>query len=44
MTETRNRLVELGRFGGPEGLAVVDRPMPTPGPGEVRVRVLASSL
>jgi NADPH:quinone reductase-like Zn-dependent oxidoreductase len=32
------------RFGGPDGLEVVDAPLPTPGKGEVRVRVLASSL
>ena len=40
----RNRVVQVSRFGGPEGLDVVDAPMPTAGPGEVRVRVLASSL
>ena len=41
---TTNRVVQVTSFGGPEGLAVVDTPLPTPGPGEVRVRVLASSL
>jgi NADPH:quinone reductase-like Zn-dependent oxidoreductase len=40
----RNRVVQVSRFGGPEGLEVVDAPMPSAGPGEVRVRVLASSL
>jgi NADPH:quinone reductase-like Zn-dependent oxidoreductase len=44
MNEPRNRVVQVRRFGGPEGLAVVDAPLPTAGPGEVRVRVLASSL
>jgi NADPH:quinone reductase len=44
MTEPRNRVVQVSRFGAPEGLEVVDTPMPTAGPGEVRVRVLASSL
>ncbi len=44
MGEPRNRVVQLRRFGGPEGLEVVDAPLPTPGRGEVRVRVLASSL
>ena len=44
MGEPRNRVVQVRRFGGPDGLAVVDAPMPTAGPGEVRVRVLASSL
>jgi NADPH:quinone reductase-like Zn-dependent oxidoreductase len=42
--EPRNRVVQLARFGGPEGLEVVDAPLPTAGPGEVRVRVLASGL
>ena len=44
MIEPRNRVVQLRRFGGPEELEVVDAPMPTAGPGEVRVRVLASGL
>jgi len=39
-----NRAVQLAAFGGPEQLAVVELPMPQPGRGEVRVRVLASSL
>jgi NADPH:quinone reductase-like Zn-dependent oxidoreductase len=37
-------VVQVRRFGGPEGLEVVDAPLPAAGPGEVRVRVLASSL
>ena len=44
MTEPRNRVVQVSRFGGPDGLEVVDAPMPTAGRGEVRVRVLASGL
>ena len=44
MAETRNRVVQVSRFGGPEGLEVVDAPLPVAGPGEVRVKVLASSL
>src|SRR5690348_16895377 len=40
----RNRVVRVRRFGGPDGLEVVDAPMPMAGPGEVRVRVLASGL
>jgi len=44
MLEPRNRVVQLNAFGGPEQLAVVDVPLPTAGPGEVRVRVLASGL
>src|SRR5215510_1537279 len=42
--EPRNRVVLLTRFGSPEGLEVVDAPLPIAGKGEVRVRVLASSL
>jgi NADPH:quinone reductase-like Zn-dependent oxidoreductase len=44
MSEPRNRVVQVRRFGGPDGLEVVDAPLPTAGPGEVRVRVLASSV
>jgi len=44
MIEPRNRVVQLRRFGGPEELEVVDAPLPTAGPGEVRVRVLAAGL
>jgi NADPH:quinone reductase-like Zn-dependent oxidoreductase len=44
MREPRNRVVQVRRFGGPDGLEVVDAPLPTAGRGEVRVRVLASSL
>jgi NADPH2:quinone reductase len=42
--KSENRAVMLNRYGGPEGLAVVDAPMPQAGHGQVRVRVLASSL
>ncbi len=44
MREARNRVVQLSRFGDPDGLEVVDAPLPTAGRGEVRVRVLASGL
>src|SRR6266540_5391572 len=44
MEEPRNRVVQVSRFGGPEGLEVDDAPLPTVGRGEVRVRVLASSV
>lgn len=44
MPEPRNRVVQVFRFGDADGLDVVDIAMPEPGPGEVRVRVLASSL
>src|SRR6516165_1968894 len=42
--EFHNRVVQVRRFGGPDELEVVDAPLPTAGPGEVRVRVLASSV
>ena len=44
MTEPRNRVVQVSRFGGADGLEVVDAVVPTAGRGEVRVHVLASSL
>src|SRR5215468_9846955 len=44
IVEPSNRVVQLRCFGGPEVLEVVDAPLPTAGRGEVRVRVLASSL
>jgi NADPH:quinone reductase-like Zn-dependent oxidoreductase len=44
MGEPRNRVVQVRRFGEPDGLEVVDAPLPPAGRGEVRVRVLASSV
>src|SRR5947208_10130708 len=44
MREPRNQVVQVRRFGGPDGLEVVDAPLPTAGRGEVRVRVLASGI
>jgi NADPH:quinone reductase len=44
MGEPRNRVIQVRRFGGPDGLEVVEAPLPTAGRGEVRVRVLASGL
>jgi NADPH2:quinone reductase len=44
MAEPRNRVVQVRRFGGPDGLEVVEAPLPPAGRGEVRVRVLASGL
>jgi NADPH:quinone reductase-like Zn-dependent oxidoreductase len=44
MTDHCNRVVILRRYGEAEGLEVVDAPMPQAGTGEVRVRVLASSI
>ncbi|GGW62262.1 oxidoreductase [Streptomyces lucensis JCM 4490] len=36
--------VVVDHFGGPEVLRVVEEPVPRPGPGEVRVRVLAAGV
>jgi NADPH:quinone reductase len=44
MREPRNRTVQVRRFGSPDELEVVDAHLPTAGQGEVRVRVLASSV
>lgn len=46
MTELpeRMRVVETAKPGGPEGLAVGHRPVPTPGTGEVLVRVAAAGV
>jgi NADPH:quinone reductase-like Zn-dependent oxidoreductase len=44
MREPRNRVVQVRRFGGADELEVVDAPVPTAGPREVRVRVLASGI
>ena len=44
MKDSGNRVVRVKRFGDPEGLEVVDAPMPKAGRREVRVRVLASGL
>lgn len=43
-TSSRNRVVQVSRFGDPDVLEVVDAPLPIAGRGEVRVRVHASSL
>jgi NADPH:quinone reductase len=44
MIAPHNWAVQMRRFGGPDELEVVDVPLPTAGPGEVRVRVLAASV
>src|SRR5215469_11674958 len=44
VSKLRNRIVQIRRFGSPDGLEVVDAPLPMAGRGEVRVRVLASGL
>lgn len=44
MAELHNRAVQLEAYGGPDALRIVDLPLPTAEAGEVRVRVLASSV
>jgi len=44
VAEPYNRVVQIRRYGNPDGLEVVDALVPTAGRGEVRVRVLASGL
>jgi NADPH:quinone reductase-like Zn-dependent oxidoreductase len=44
MTEPHNQAVRVRKFGSADELEVVDVPLPTARRGEVRVRVLASSV
>lgn len=44
MSELPNRVVQLSEYGGPDCLRIVDLQKPAAGPGEVRVRLLASSI
>ncbi|MCL6729767.1 medium chain dehydrogenase/reductase family protein [Sphingomonas hankyongi] len=44
MGEPLNRVVQLSKYGGPECLRIVELPTPTADAGEVRVRLLASSI
>lgn len=38
------RAAQFGRYGGPEEIVVATVPRPTPGPGQVRIQVHASSV
>jgi NADPH:quinone reductase-like Zn-dependent oxidoreductase len=40
-SEANMRAVTFSRIGGPEVLEVAELPEPQPGPGEVRIRVVA---
>lgn len=44
MTMETMRAMRVGRFGGPEALALERVPKPAPGPGEILVRVDASAV
>jgi NADPH:quinone reductase-like Zn-dependent oxidoreductase len=39
-----SKAVVVTRFGGPDVLDIIDRPVPQPGPGQVRVRIEATAL
>ena len=43
-TQERMKRVVVDHFGGPDVLRVVEDDAPRPGPGEVRVRVLAAGV
>jgi NADPH:quinone reductase len=43
-TTTLSPRMVLSRFGGPDGFTLVEDAIPEPGPGEIRVRVLAASV
>lgn len=43
-TTKRQQVLSLRRFGGTDGFELLDDAMPTAGPGEVRIRVLAASV
>jgi len=43
-TATLNSRMVLTRFGGPDGFTLVQDAIPEPGPGQIRVRVLAASV
>lgn len=38
------KVVEISEFGGPEGLKIVERPIPTPAKGEVLIKVAAAGI
>lgn len=38
------KVVEIAGFGGPQVLRLAERPLPVPGPGELRIRVAASGV
>jgi NADPH:quinone reductase-like Zn-dependent oxidoreductase len=44
MTPSTHRALLLRAFGGPDGFAVVEQPIPEPGVGDVLVKVLAASV
>lgn len=44
MIPEQMKVIEISEFGGPEVLSVANAPVPTPGPGEVLIRVAAGGV
>ena len=40
----RNRRIIVPRYGGPDVMTVIEEPLPEPGPGEVRVKILVAGV
>lgn len=40
----RNRRIIIPRYGGPDVMTVIEEPLPEPGPGEVRVRIVVAGV
>ena len=40
----RNRRIIVPRYGGPEVMTLVKEPLPEPGPGAVRVRIVVTGV
>lgn len=43
-TTRRNRRIIVPRYGAPDVMTVIEEPLPEPGPGEVRVRILVAGV
>jgi hypothetical protein len=39
-----NRRIVVPCYGGPDVMTVIEEPLPEPGPGEVRVRILVAGV
>ena len=39
-----NRRIIVPRYGGPDVMTVIEEPLPEPGSGEVRVRILVAGV
>lgn len=43
-TTGHNRRIVVPRHGGPEVMTIVEEPIPEPGPGEIRVRIITAGV